>query len=69
MIFVFKTSVSSKKMVKRLTPLLYNSFPDAKFSFDIDDCDNVLRIESDLDVSERVINQLKVVGFDCEELK
>lgn len=69
MISVFKTTVSTKKKVKAVKPALDKIVKINKWNFDLDDCDNILRIESKKSISELVINELKKSGFKCQELQ
>ena len=68
MIYVFKTSVKTKRLVQQLKPFLDHSLQQSKWNFDLDDCDKILRIESTTEISEAVNKLLKANGFDCEEL-
>lgn len=68
MIYVFKTSVKTKKLVQKLKPFLNNSLQQSKWNFDLEDCDKILRIDSPTEISEAVIKFLHDKGFDCEEL-
>jgi hypothetical protein len=47
MIFVFKTSVKTKLQVKNLKPHINKLLPKAKWNYDLEDCDKILRIDSD----------------------
>lgn len=69
MIYVFKTSVETENDIRKLTLYLDELLQDAKWNFDVDDCDNILRIDSRDDISESVTTLLLVSGFDCEELQ
>jgi len=46
MIEVFKTNVSSKKHAGFLLGVLHGLFPGAHFNFDLEDRDNILRMEA-----------------------
>lgn len=48
MIHVFKTSVDTKSKLEFATALLTELLPHAKWNFDLEDCDNILRIDSKL---------------------
>jgi len=67
-ILVFKTNVSSKKMVSRLKPLLTSVAAIKQWNFDLDDCDNVLRIETTGLNTRYVETLLQNAGFYCCEL-
>ena len=47
MIYVFKTSVRTKIQAKKLKPHIDQLLVKAKWNFDLDDCDKVLRIDSE----------------------
>lgn len=68
MIYVFKTSVRLKKEVKKLTPHLNTLLRQSKWNFDLEDCDKILRIDSQFDVRETTIKLLQDNGYKCEEL-
>jgi len=68
MIFVFKTSVKTRSQVKKLKPQMDNMLPIAKWNFDLDDCDNILRIDCKENIVSKIINLLKAHEFNCEEL-
>ena len=69
MVYVFKTSVKTEKDIQKLGPDLDELLPDAKWNFDLDDCDNILRIDSPAAIADLVTTLLMVAGFDCEELE
>lgn len=68
MVYVFKTAVNTQDEVKQLSPLLNNFLNDSNWNFDLDDCDRVLRIESQNDVSNSIPELMRDMGFMCEEL-
>jgi len=68
MIFVFKTNVSPDDL-ETLQPLLYKHLPNSKWNFDLEDCDNILRIDSVNEITQPTIKILKDNGFDCQELE
>lgn len=65
---VFKTSVTKKSFANNLRKeiLLYSNVMTC--NFDLMDCDNILRIESNVEIAEKVIALLNDKGFLCEEL-
>ncbi|HXS54876.1 MAG TPA: hypothetical protein VN726_02060 [Hanamia sp.] len=69
MIYVFKTSVKTKKEVKKLKPHLHKIIPNEKWNFDLQDCDRILRIDSDENIILEVTNVLNIHQFYCEELQ
>jgi hypothetical protein len=68
MIYVFKTSVNTKKDIKELTSKLEHFIPNSKWNFDLEDCDKILRIDSQFEVREATIKLLQANGYKCEEL-
>ncbi len=70
MVLVFKTSVTKDYEVALLTPHLNTlTHGNGNWNFDLEDCDNILRIESvSLEVWD-VIPVLEKFQFFCEELE
>lgn len=68
-IFVFKTDILSKKRVKTLIPI-FNKMSDINnWNVDIEDIDNVLRIEIKGKLKENdIMNLVRTRGFNCELL-
>jgi hypothetical protein len=67
MIFVFKTNVSPDDL-ETLQRLLDKHLQNSKWNFDLDDCDNIFRIDSQLQIAETVIKLIQDNGYKCEEL-
>jgi hypothetical protein len=68
MIYVFKTSVGTASDIEVLKPHL-EDLPQTKWSFDLEDCDRILRIDSRPGISaDTVIRILQHKGFACEVL-
>lgn len=68
MIMVFKTDVPGKTSADYVINNLLKEYPGSIISFDLDDCDKVLRIEGTAFKMEDIINRLQRLGFSCEEL-
>jgi hypothetical protein len=67
-VLVFKTNVTSKRKVSRVSSLL-TSFPNIQqWNFDLEDCDNILRIVASGLSPRNVESTLKSAGIGCEEL-
>jgi cell fate (sporulation/competence/biofilm development) regulator YmcA (YheA/YmcA/DUF963 family) len=67
-ILVFTTSVSAPEQVSRVQPLLTAVPTITDWNFDLEDCDNILRVVSQ-DISPRYIETLlHKAGFLCSEL-
>jgi len=68
-ILVFSTSVKEKRQVNKVTTLLTKIPAIAQWNFDLEDCDNILRIEAD-NLSPRYIERLLTgAGIHCQELE
>jgi hypothetical protein len=67
-ILVFVTSIENPDQVSEVKPML-TAVPAIKdWHFDLEDCDNILRIEAN-DISPRYIESLlEEAGFTCREL-
>lgn len=68
-VYVFKTSVKDKRQVKSLTGNLNKIHAIKKWNFNLEDCDNILRIVSDIDVSNTVCETFDVLNYSCIELE
>ncbi|MFV5687393.1 hypothetical protein ACM55M_02065 [Flavobacterium sp. ZT3R25] len=66
MIYIFKTSVDTKLKFELATVLLNGLLPNASWNFDLEDCDNILRIDSETEIMESILNN---GTFDCIELE
>ena len=65
-ILVFKTNVTSRKKVSKVSPLLTSVPTIQQWNFDLDDCDKVLRIVATELNPGSVESLLQTAGFDCE---
>ncbi|MCD8742570.1 hypothetical protein LT679_18310 [Mucilaginibacter roseus] len=67
-VLVFATNVTSKAQVSRVQNLLANLTAIIDWNFDLDECDNILRVVS-TNISPRYIeNLLHSAGVNCREL-
>ncbi|MBU3026378.1 hypothetical protein [Zobellia galactanivorans] len=71
MVEVYKTNVENPKQAKFVLKHLYKIFPDYDINFDLEDCDNILRVESLLNKIEvlQVIAVLNNLGFTAAVLE
>ena len=68
-VLVFKTSVEKKNEVSQLSPFLNRLInPSGRWNFDLEDCDNILRVETPVVAPGHVINTRRERGYLCEEL-
>jgi hypothetical protein len=70
MIEVFKTNVSTKDKAEMLTKLIHAAFENYQVNFDLEDCDNILRVVSAIDSIDSValIKLIKGLGFQASVL-
>jgi hypothetical protein len=69
MVEVFKTNVNNKSDACEMVEMLIEHFTGHKISFDLEDCDKILRVESDNVNSDGIISILQRRGFQCEVLE
>jgi hypothetical protein len=69
MIYIFKTSVKTKNQVQKLKPHINEILPSKKWNFDLDDCDKILRMDSEGNIVLKIVDLLNSHKFNCEELK
>ena len=68
-VLVFITSIENPEQVSEVQALLTAVPSIQDWNFDLDDCDNILRIEAN-DISPRYIESLlQTAGFNCQELE
>jgi hypothetical protein len=68
MIEVFKTNVETIDDSKLVLEILTEKYPETTMNFDLDDCDNILRVEGNNLIIEQIISIIMAEGFYCEVL-
>ncbi len=68
MILIFKTSVQTKSEALRLNPYIKDIVREGKWDFDLEDCDKIFRVETEMNVYDSLILLFNQEGFLCEEL-
>ena len=68
MVKVFKTDIQCSKRADHILDFLTEVFPGLKINFDLEDCDNILRIEGDAIDSDEVMDRIEIFGYLCVEL-
>ena len=68
MVEVFNTNVQDDRQAAMLLQLLAHLFPNYRITFDLEDCDNILRIAGDDICPKKTIALLYSNGFKCEVL-
>lgn len=68
-LLIFRTDIKTKKKVKTIKPLFKNHSSILNWSIDLEDIDNVLRIEATENLNEGdIINLINTEGFYCDAL-
>ncbi|QJB38669.1 hypothetical protein HF324_12650 [Chitinophaga oryzae] len=67
-VLIFSTNVNTVKAVRKLAPLFNGHQLISKWSFDLEDCDKILRIEAAARIPDEIINILRSKGFNGKEL-
>ena len=69
MIYVFKTSVKTHTQVRKLQPGIDGILPSAKWNFDLEDSDKILRVDSEENIVSEITGLLNSCSYSCEELE
>lgn len=69
MIEVFKTDVQNVKQSELLIRKLQKHIPNSCINFDLEDIDNILRVEAENVPVENIILLLNKYGHGCEVLQ
>ena len=67
-VYVFKTTVKTDDEIRQARLLLDSFESVTKVDFDPEDCDSVLRIESNEMITDKIISLFEANGLYCEEL-
>lgn len=68
MVEVFKTTVKNEVESEQVIAVLQKVFANARINFDLEDCDNILRIEADIIDTNLVSSILLHHGYNSEVL-
>ncbi|MFY7908253.1 MAG: hypothetical protein ACOVO2_01815 [Emticicia sp.] len=69
MIEICRTDIKSKTKANAIIKALKIRFPTSNFNFDLNDCDKILRIESNQNITSVVVEVLNSQGFICKVLE
>jgi hypothetical protein len=67
-VLVFKTNLQQADDVERVTTTMNEEQRILKWTVDREDCDKVLRVESDRIHADEVAALIRQAGYSCEEL-
>jgi len=65
---VFKTNISKRDESRSLVKKLLSHYPESRVNIDLDDCDNVLRVEGTNICPDKIIELVTADGYQCETL-
>jgi hypothetical protein len=68
MVQVFKTNVKQSEQSRFLVSQISRHVPNGKINFDLEDIDKILRVESEMILSNVIIDLLNKNGFEAELL-
>lgn len=68
MVYIFKTSVKYKKQIKEISTEIELIKGIKEWNFDLEDCDNILRIEANSNISKKICKKLISLNYTCKEL-
>ncbi|PCJ67795.1 MAG: hypothetical protein COA58_01265 [Bacteroidetes bacterium] len=69
MVSVYKTNVGTHNQLDTIRPLLNRINTITHWNIDQEDCDKVLRVVWNEDLSVVLISKIQRLGFICEELE
>lgn len=69
MVEVFKTNVYDAETADEIARHLVGLIPGGRVSFDLEDCDKILRIENESINPDKIKTFLSEKGFNCEILE
>lgn len=68
MVYIFKTDIFNSSEAEIIKSSLSELFDEVMVTFDLDDCDRIMRIETKIPDRRRLINFLHSLQFEIEEL-
>lgn len=68
MIFIFRTSVKLKEEISDISNHIDQIDGILEWNFDLEDCDNILRIVANRDVVNEVCKKLNFLNYVCEDI-
>ena len=68
MVEIFKTNMQHSELAEQLASILRSRLAFSKITFDLEDCDKILRVEANQICVETVIEILSTHGLQCEVL-
>jgi len=69
MVIIFRTTVLTKIQARKILERLAVKYPIAKCNFDLDDCDKILRVESEEIFVDGIVEAVLSCNIQCEILE
>ena len=68
MVLVYKTNIDSKSKARHTEKQLNKILPAETWNFDLEDCDNILRVVSENDVTKILKAEMKKFGIEIPKM-
>lgn len=68
MVSVFETNVESVEEAQVVLVELLKRYPGFRINFDLEDCDNILRVEGAEFSVDDIVSDMEKLGHICKEL-
>lgn len=65
---VFRTNVCNVHSANKVLQVLSQALPTCEISFDLEDCDNVMRIAGKEIKVDEILDRMSQLGYHCEIL-
>ena len=65
----FQNINKSNKAIRQIKPVLDGILENGKWNFDLTNCDKILPVDTDKNITTKIITALFLQGFICEELQ
>lgn len=66
---IFRTNIQNKRIAGKVLSELNRRFPNCKINFDLEDCDNILRVAGAEFKIPELVETVTELGFICEILE
>ena len=68
MVEIFKTNITEDDHAAAIISMLQHHLPACVVNFDLEDCDNILRVKGENFCNNQIIELLRQFGFTCSVL-
>lgn len=67
-IYIFKTDKNAQAYLSEVAHVMENFDDQIRWITDLEDCDKILKVETDSIKSSEIMEAMRKAGFYCEEL-